>query len=260
MKNEKAKLKLLLAFLVLVLIGVNYPLLDKLLTHWFVDYEVGIVERVIDGDTLVVNGTSVRLLGINTPEKGEPYFEEAKTFLENKTLGKLVKLVKGKEDIDKYQRKLRYLFIEGEQVNLEVVRNGFGNYYFPQGKDKYYTAFVDAWEACVAHKKHYCQNSLDQCGVCVKLKTLDVFSQRIVLENNCAFSCDLDGWHIKDEGRKKFVFEDFVFDREVEILVGEGVDSENRLFWRDEAYVWTKTGDTLFLRDDAGKLVLWWRY
>ena len=37
-----------------------------------------IVSRIIDGDTIELqNGERVRLLGINTPEKGQPYYEEA---------------------------------------------------------------------------------------------------------------------------------------------------------------------------------------
>jgi len=32
------------------------------------------------------------------------------------------------------------------------------------------------------------------------------------------------------------------------------------LFWKGKDYVWTSTGDTLFLRDDEGKLVLWEMY
>jgi len=37
-----------------------------------------IVPRIIDGDTIELqNGERVRLLGINTPEKGQPYYEEA---------------------------------------------------------------------------------------------------------------------------------------------------------------------------------------
>ena len=33
------------------------------------------VKRVIDGDTVVVDGVSVRLLGINTPERGEKLYK-----------------------------------------------------------------------------------------------------------------------------------------------------------------------------------------
>ena len=37
-----------------------------------------IVSKVIDGDTIKLqNGERVRLLGINTPEMGQPYYEEA---------------------------------------------------------------------------------------------------------------------------------------------------------------------------------------
>jgi len=30
--------------------------------------------------------------------------------------------------------------------------------------------------------------------------------------------------------------------------------------WKKKDYVWTKTGDSLFLRDSKGKLVLWKSY
>jgi len=48
--------------------------------------------------------------------------------------------------------------------------------------------------------------------------------------------------------------------KEVMIKVGEEENTENVLFWKGESYVWTKTGDTLFLRDEEGKLVLWKGY
>ena len=41
------------------------------------------VRRVIDGDTIVAESRSIRLLGINTPERGEEYYLEAKEFLED---------------------------------------------------------------------------------------------------------------------------------------------------------------------------------
>lgn len=58
------------------------------------------VTQVIDGDTFVVpfwrsnnvTGTVVRPTGYNTPEEGEPGYQEAKTKLANLILGKNVGL------------------------------------------------------------------------------------------------------------------------------------------------------------------------
>ena len=37
-----------------------------------------LVQRVIDGDTVVLaNGDRVRYIGMDTPERGEPFFDEA---------------------------------------------------------------------------------------------------------------------------------------------------------------------------------------
>jgi len=47
---------------------------------------------------------------------------------------------------------------------------------------------------------------------------------------------------------------------EVKVIVGNETNTENALFWKKKDYVWTKTGDSLFLRDSKGKLVLWKSY
>lgn len=51
------------------------------------------VIKVIDGDTFILQGgDKVRLLSIDTPEKGEIYYQEAKDYLTERTLGKIVTL------------------------------------------------------------------------------------------------------------------------------------------------------------------------
>lgn len=257
--RRKDKYKLLAIFLVLILFGLNYTFFDKKLTGLIINYEVGVVERVIDGDTLVVNKTSVRLLGINTPEKGEMYYSEAKDFLNNTVFGRLVKMESGKDDRDRYNRKLRYVILDGN-VNIKLVENGYANPYFPSGKDRYYTEFYDAWENCISKNVNLCEKSKNACSDCIKLKRLDVGNEEIVLGNTCSFSCNLKGWTIKDEGRKKFTFPDINISKEIMIKVGEKTDSLSVLYWKGEDYVWTSTGDALFLRDSGGKLVLWWNY
>jgi hypothetical protein len=83
--------------------------------------------------------------------------------------------------------------------------------------------------------------------------------QEVVFYNKCNFDCDLESWEIKDEGRKKFIFPNFILEgnQELKVIVGDLENYGNNLYWKGETYVWTSTGDTLFLRDNYGKLVLW---
>ena len=257
---KKRNKKLLIYFIVLIIIALDYPFIERYIDKTFEDYELGVVERVIDGDTLEVNGSSVRLLGINTPEKNELYYGEAKEFLVNITQGQLVKLVKGKDDLDLYGRKLRYVFLENENINLKLVEQGYANYYFPTSKDRYYNEFKKAWTQCMTNNINLCERSSDECASCIELKEFDSVKERIVFVNKCDFSCNLTGWTIKDEGRKTYTFPNFALETEVTVKVGTGKNTQDELFWKGEDYVWTKTGDSLFLRDNKHELVLFHSY
>ena len=82
-KNKKKYVRLLV-LLVIALILTDYYYFDKFLNKTLIEKEIVIVKRVIDGDTIELeSGERVRLLGINTPEKGEWLYEEAKKFLNN---------------------------------------------------------------------------------------------------------------------------------------------------------------------------------
>ncbi|MBU3906640.1 MAG: thermonuclease family protein [Nanoarchaeota archaeon] len=254
-----------LILLIFLLFAINYSFLDNFLKGIFFSREKAVVERVVDGDTVIVNkNESVRLLGINTPEKGEFYFAEAKRFLEELIVNanRSIEMEKGKEDKDLYKRLLRYVYINRENANLKLVENGFANFYFPSGKDRYYKTFQEAWQECVESNKNLCEKSADKCADCIELKQFDSKKEIIILHNKCSFDCSLNGWNIKDEGRKKFIFSGFNLPagREVIIKVGKGTNNETNLYWQGETYVWTQTGDTMFLRDKEGKLVLWKNY
>jgi len=100
------------------------------------------VSRVIDGDTITLNnGKDVRLIGINTPEYGKKCFEEAKQELERLVLGKEVILKKDISEIDKYNRLLRYIYINNVLVNAEMVSSGFANIMTVPPDTKYYQNF-----------------------------------------------------------------------------------------------------------------------
>ena len=81
---------------------------------------VSIVTKVIDGDTVVVEGGyHVRLLGIDTDERGYPCYNEAKKRLEELVLNKEVYLESDKDDKDQYERYLRYLILDEDAYSKE---------------------------------------------------------------------------------------------------------------------------------------------
>jgi len=244
--NSKQKQVYILGLLILLLFVINYNFLDKQLIKFIDKKETAIVKRIIDGDTIVVdiyNDTSIRLLGINTPEKGELYYSEAKEFLENLILNKTIKLEYGKEKYDKYKRVLAYVHLNNQNINSKLIEGGFANYYFPSGKDNYYNEFVNAMNKCLENNKNLCEQSKDLCSNCIELKEFNYKSQEIIFYNKCDYDCELNDWIVTGEGRKKFVFENYILNKNQEVIVNtsEALSSYGGIF----------------LRDSEGKLVLW---
>jgi endonuclease YncB( thermonuclease family) len=84
-----------------------------------------VVERVIDGDTVVVaGGEHVRLLAIDTDETGQACYQAAKDRLVELVLGKTVELKADRTGKDRYGRSLRHVFLDGAHINLLLVDEG----------------------------------------------------------------------------------------------------------------------------------------
>ncbi len=95
--------------------------------------ELSQVSKVIDGDTITLdNGEKVRLIGIDTPERGQCYYKEAKLRLTELVLNKKVELEKDITNRDKYKRLLRYIYIDNSSINKILVEEGYAkSYYYP---------------------------------------------------------------------------------------------------------------------------------
>jgi len=84
------------------------------------------VSRIIDGDTIEIDsGKRVRLIGIDSPERGAPFYFESKKGLEDMILKKQIRLEKDVSETDKYGRLLRYIYLENTFVNLEMLKQGY---------------------------------------------------------------------------------------------------------------------------------------
>ena len=263
MSNKKIYLLILI---LTIIIALNYNWLDSKLQGFVIQKNLEKVQitRIVDGDTVDSSIGKIRLLGMNTPETTthEEYSEEAKKYLKSKIDYKTVELKYGKNKQDRYGRTLAYIYFNNEEINLDLVKEGLANFYFPQGKDMHYPDYKQAWENCITKNENLCEKSTDKCSNCIKLKNLDINSQEVIFENICNFDCNLANWDIKDEGRKHFKFPEFILkkDSEIKIKVGENKNTEDTLYWSGHSYIWTRTGDTLFLRDSDNRLILWNSY
>lgn len=89
----------------------------------------GVVTQIIDGDTIDVNinGTEyrVRYVGVNTPERDEVCYQEAKDANAALVQGQTVTLVRDVSETDRYGRLLRYVYVNGVNVNAQLVTEGY---------------------------------------------------------------------------------------------------------------------------------------
>jgi micrococcal nuclease len=97
------------------------------------------VTRIIDGDTFETEtGEKVRLIGINAPEITDIFGEEAKTHLAQIIEGQTVDLVADhtSNDRDRYNRLLRYIILNGVDINKQMVLDGYAFAYLKYHFDK----------------------------------------------------------------------------------------------------------------------------
>lgn len=106
------------------------------------------VVKVVDGDTVVLSdGRTVRYIGLDTPERGQPFYEAAKNFNQKLVQGKVVELEFDVERFDRYGRLLAYVFVRNEEgrrifVNAEMVRNGLALIYTKPPNVRYADLFL----------------------------------------------------------------------------------------------------------------------
>lgn len=201
------------------------------------------VTHIVDGDTLDVEiGETVqrlRLLGINTPEKKNPGYQEAKDYLMQYE-GKNIELEdRGK---DKYQRSLAYVYYQNKLINSEILRKGLANLYVYE-KDENYQGLKKAEEEAREQERGIWKKSSNYG--CLELVSLKYKEQKrcknqeqLILKNNCdnlRITLKDDATHIE----------------KTELSPGIVIKNFSCIFNDD--------GDSLFIWDDSG-LLLFERY
>ena len=192
--------------------------------------------RAIDGDTLELdNSLRIRLLGINTPEKNMPYYEEAKQFLQ-KLENKTIQIENNGPD--KYDRILAYVYFNNNLINQEILKNGFANLYY-YGTDEHYEDMKKAEQFARDNELGIWKKSENKdCLKLIKFKTDE--PENLILYNNCDKQLNII---IKDDATH---------------IYKESIN-QNSLFEKNFSHIWNTEGDTLYIWDEKG-LIIFKRY
>ena len=118
----------------------------------------GKVIRVVDGDTIHVvpddrnqypdskyrktGFVPVRMRGIDSPEKNQVYGPEARDMLVSLILQETISVVF--KNIDQYGRFVGYVFLDGRNINLEMVESGYAWAYMQYVDKPYASEFYNA--------------------------------------------------------------------------------------------------------------------
>jgi micrococcal nuclease len=229
-----------------------------------------LVKRVVDGDTIMLaDGRYVRYLGINTPEHGEPLWEEARDYNAQKVRGKQVTLEFGQVTEDAYGRTLAYVSVEGDMVNAALLQAGLAHLFVLE-PITYYHLFQTLQEEARTQGLGIWGGSGFRGPL--KITTLHADAQgddRKNLNGEYVRICNISpkdlnlrGFSLVDRQGHRYIFNRALLKPGYTVLlftgagkdVVEGVD-QLRLFWGSRYPIWNNKGDQASLRDAQGELI-----
>jgi endonuclease YncB( thermonuclease family) len=240
-----------------------------------------LVTRVIDGDTIEANIGStiykVRYIGIDTPELDDKRAEycalaqEATRYNRQLVEGKTVRLEKDISETDKYERLLRYVYVDDIFVNVELVRQGlaWAKAYEPD------TKYQDILEKAEAEAKQdkigiWAPPTIPQSIEVEKVEITEIFYDGLVpnvesdeyveITNRGDQPQDLTGCVLKDisDGYPSFTFPSYILapGKSIRVYTNEYHPEWGGFSFEYPKAIWNNTEpDVAALYDNQGKEV-----
>ena len=241
---------------------------------------VATVREVIDGDTIVLrDGRKVRYLGVNSPEHGQPYAQEATNFNRRLVSGLSVRLEFDQARQDRHGRLLAYVYATkcevrgakcGEEtlVNEQLLAEGLAHVFFMPPNTRYAERFLQVQERAKTAKKGMWKavrgplkiTRIEPKGNAEGRK--EALGEFVRIANISGQIVDIGGYSIEDREGHRYRFPSawlrpgYV----LTLVTGEGQDRRDHagpvtLYWNRRAGVWNDRGDTAYLRDPKGEVV-----
>ncbi len=195
------------------------------------------VSRIIDGDTIKTSsGITIRLIGINTPEKSQLFYTEAKNYLTTLIQNKTIQVET--YGTDKYSRTLAYIFLDDKNINEQILKQGLATLYYYE-KDSHYKTLKQAEEFARLNQKGLWQKSPDEnCIEITEFQTNE--SEKLILKNNCNKILNIT---FKDDATH-------IYQTNL---------NPNSIFIQNFSHIWNDEGDSIYISDQKG-LLLFYRY
>ena len=276
------------------------------------DWTVEVVE-VVDGDTLKVEFPdgrveNVRLLGVDTPEvhtgvspdefEGVPETEDGRQWLRDwghKASEWMIQRVADAEvriatdpEADRrgsYGRLLVYVYVDGENVNAELLEQGYARMYDSEFAERDRFASLEAsaqsqnaglWgytdgaggEGAVSDDDG---GAVGDSGLAVATVHADadgpdgdnLNDEYVVLENRGDRTIALSGYTIRDDANHAYTVPDGVELRPGErltLFTGSGDATDDSLYWGANSPIWNNDGDVVYVETANGTTVVEYEY
>lgn len=227
------------------------------------------VTRHVDGDTFEVAiadpaygmraREKVRFMGIDTPERDEPLFAEARAHVERRTGAGPVYLAFDFQRRDQFDRLLAFVYLpDGTLLNAELIEHGLATVY--RGDDlMYFLPEFEDLEREARSRELGVWRGKARAGVII----VDVANQsrheHVLLRNDGSAAVDISGWRVCDDDGDVLLIPSRVMLAPGDTLaVGSGagcVDTHHPCLRVSKKNIWGNPGDVACLKDRSGNVV-----
>ncbi len=232
------------------------------------------IRHVIDGDTVVLeDGRRVRYIGINTPERGQPYFAEATAYNRRLTEGRRVKLEEDDVREDGYKRLLAYVYVDGGMVNAQLIEAGLAHLLVIPPNLKHYDRLLELERRARAAQRGIWQHPTGPLKITSLHANapgndrLNPNGESIRIANVADGVVNIQGFSVTDRHGHRYAFPPLSLKPGYSVLLlsGRGVNLTDPwkqvvLYWQSDGPIWNNSGDTATLRAPDGSIVDTYEY
>ena len=232
------------------------------------------VTRHVDGDTFEVAiadpaygmraKEKVRFMGIDTPERNEPLFDEARAHVERRAGAGPVYLAFDFRRRDQFDRLLAFVYLaDGTLLNAELIEAGLAVVY--RGDDlMYFLPQFEDLEREARSRQLGVWKGRAGSGVIIVAIANHSRDEHVLLRNDGNAAVDISGWRLlDDDGDGLMIPSRVVLDPGDSLAVGSGtgcVDTHHPCRQLSTKNIWSNSGDVAELRDGRGTVVHSYRY